>query len=58
MELGLKNKRVLVVGASKGIGRAIALAFSAENCHVVAVARSVELLTSLKEEGEKKGYIS
>lgn len=58
MELGLKNKRVLVVGASKGIGRAIALAFASENCHVVAVARSAELLTSLKEEGERKGAAS
>ncbi len=58
MELGLKGKRVLVVGASKGIGRAIAVAFAKEGCHVVAVARSKQLLEELKAEGEAVGAAS
>lgn len=50
MDLGLKDKNVLVVGASKGIGRSIALAFAGENACVTAVARSEKLLKSLVAE--------
>lgn len=50
MNLGLKNKSVLIVGASKGIGKGIALAFAEEGCRIVAVARSKELLELLKQE--------
>lgn len=50
MELELSNKIVLVLGSSKGIGRAIALEFAKENANIVAVARTEELLVSLKEE--------
>jgi short-subunit dehydrogenase len=46
MELNLKNKSVLVVGASKGIGKAIALGFAAEGSKLVIIAR---LRTSLKK---------
>ncbi len=34
MDLGLSGKHALVTGASKGIGRAIALAFASEGVHV------------------------
>lgn len=50
VDLGLENKTVLIVGASKGIGRAIANAFASEHCRIVAVARSEDLLKDLAQE--------
>ena len=50
------DKRVAVVtGASRGIGRAIALALAAQGRHVVAMARSADALESLKSEIESSG---
>lgn len=50
MELNLKGKNVLIVGASKGIGRGIANAFAKENTKIVAIARSEDLLNVVKGE--------
>lgn len=47
MDLKIENKNVLIVGASKGIGRAIALAFAKEGGNVTTIARDEELLKSL-----------
>jgi 3-oxoacyl-[acyl-carrier protein] reductase len=58
MDLGLKNKNVLIVGASKGIGRGIAVGFATEGCRIVAIARSEELLKEVKEECLDKGAVS
>lgn len=58
MELGLHGKKVLIVGASKGIGRGIAIGFSKENSIIVAIARSEELLKEVKVESEQKGALS
>jgi 3-oxoacyl-[acyl-carrier protein] reductase len=44
MELGLKDKVVLVTGASKGIGKAIAAGFAAEGSKVAITARGKEEL--------------
>lgn len=40
MELGLKGRKVLVTGASQGMGEGIARAFAAEGCELYLVARS------------------
>lgn len=44
MDLGLAGKNVVVTGGSKGIGRAIALAFAAEGANVATCARNPEPL--------------
>lgn len=49
MELQLKNKKVLVTGASQGIGEALALAFAREGCHLKLVARDEAKLGALAE---------
>lgn len=41
MELNLKGKRVLVTGASKGIGRACVEMLAAEGCTVLGASRSI-----------------
>lgn len=58
MDLGLKNKNVLVVGASKGIGRGIVMGFAEEGCRLVIVARSEELLKEVQEEALSRGAVS
>jgi 3-oxoacyl-[acyl-carrier protein] reductase len=50
MELNLKNKSVLVVGASKGIGKAIALGFAQEGSKLVLIARSSDIIEQVKKE--------
>jgi len=46
MDLQLKGKRVLVTGASKGIGYAVAEAFAQEGCNLRLVARTESALNS------------
>ena len=55
MELNLKNKSVLVVGASKGIGKAIALGFAQEGSKLVLIARSSDIIEQVKKECLKAG---
>ena len=58
MDLGLENKKILIVGASKGIGRGIAVGFASEHCRIVALARTAELLAEVKQEALQKGAAS
>ena len=49
MDLHLRGKRVLITGASKGIGAAAAEAFAEEGCDVMLAARNGEQLKALTE---------
>ena len=50
MELGLAGKAALVGGASRGIGRAVALGLAREGCRVAICARGQEALEAAAEE--------
>ncbi len=54
MDLGLSGKVALVTGASRGIGRAIALALASEGCRVVLCARGREALDAAVAEARKR----
>lgn len=58
MELNLQNKKVLVIGASKGIGRGIVNGFAKENTNLVIVARTEELLQKVQKEALKNGALT
>ena len=49
MDLHLRGKSVLITGASKGIGAAIAEAFAEEGSNVHLAARSTEAMQALAE---------
>lgn len=49
MELNLRDKKVLITGGSKGIGKAIASAFVSEGAQVSIVGRSVSSLEETRD---------
>lgn len=51
MDLRLTDTVVLVTGASRGLGAAMALALAAEGAHVVAAARSTDSLSEVAAQG-------
>ena len=55
MDLGLKGRTAVVMGASQGLGKASAVQLAAEGAHVVLVSRSAEKLEAVKSEIEAAG---
>jgi NADP-dependent 3-hydroxy acid dehydrogenase YdfG len=53
--MSLKNKTVLLTGASKGIGKALALKLAESTVNIGLVARSEQELLEIKAEVEKLG---
>ena len=50
MDQSLKNKTMIVTGASSGIGRAAAKRFAAEGVKLALIARSADKLKALADE--------
>ncbi len=55
MDLGLADRKVVITGGSKGIGRATAQAFADEGAHVAICARSPGPLETTRKEIEARG---
>lgn len=53
-----KGRHVLVTGASRGIGRAIALHFAAEGCRVSVAGRDAERVGEVVREIEESGGVA
>jgi NAD(P)-dependent dehydrogenase (short-subunit alcohol dehydrogenase family) len=51
----LKNKVAIVTGASKGIGKAIAIGYAREGASVVVASRSLDLLTAIEKQIKAAG---
>jgi 3-oxoacyl-[acyl-carrier protein] reductase len=58
MPFDFSTKRVIVTGGSRGIGRAIALAFASGGASVSICARGAEALAATKAELEKIGRVA
>jgi NAD(P)-dependent dehydrogenase (short-subunit alcohol dehydrogenase family) len=58
LEARVSGKRVLITGASSGIGRATAEKLAAAGAHVLLVARSAEKLESVRREIERTGGVA
>lgn len=55
MHIDLKDKRVIVTGASRGIGRAIATAFAEEGARVAVCARNHDAICAAADEMSARG---
>jgi NAD(P)-dependent dehydrogenase (short-subunit alcohol dehydrogenase family) len=50
MDLALKNRKAIISGANRGIGKSIALAYAAEGVHLALLGRNMEACTALAQE--------
>ena len=55
MDLGLKTKRALVLGAGSGLGKAVAISLAAEGANVVVAGRTQEKIEATCAEIQDKG---
>ena len=55
MDLGLRDKVAIVAGASRGLGKAVALTLATEGCHLALAARGEEALAEAAVEVEAAG---
>jgi 3-oxoacyl-[acyl-carrier protein] reductase len=58
VDLGLNNKRALVTGASRGLGKAIAAALAAEGVKVAICARDAARLAAAAKEIGATGFVA
>ncbi len=55
MSANLKNKIVVITGASAGVGRATSIAFAKHGCQIALIARGNDGLEGAKNDVEKNG---
>ena len=58
MDMRLHGRKVVITGASQGIGAGLARAFAAEGCELFLVARSADKLQSLAAELQEQHAVS
>ncbi|MEL0184804.1 MAG: SDR family NAD(P)-dependent oxidoreductase, partial [Hyphomicrobiales bacterium] len=58
MELGLKNKKALILGSSSGLGLSIAEVLSQEGCNLILASRNVNKLESIRDQIQQKSKVN
>jgi len=58
VDLGLRDRAAIVTGASRGIGRAIAVGLAAEGCRVLVCGRDRDALTAVAAEVRTTGGVA
>jgi 3-oxoacyl-[acyl-carrier protein] reductase len=58
MELGLKNKKALILGSSSGLGLSIAEVLSQEGCNLILASRNVNKLESIRDQIQQNSKVN